>query len=113
RLNAPGALGAGESSSWQSYINRTEAAPTDPANGPGTVSQIQATTEANGTLTNHEDGSYTYVFATNVSAVTTPTPVSYVASDTHRVAIQIGGGGAPVANATYDWQPSSGLSSNI
>src|SRR3990167_6616875 len=48
KLNAPGAMGAGESSSWQSYINRTEAVPTNPVNGPGTVAKTQANTEANG-----------------------------------------------------------------
>lgn len=113
KLNAPGALGAGESSSWQSYINRTEAAPTNPVNGPGTVAKTQANTEANGTLTNNADGSYRYVFNTNIKAVTTPLAVSYNAANTHRVALQISGGGLPAENASYDWQPSTGSTSGI
>ena len=95
-------MGAGESSSWQSYINRTEAVPTNPVNGPGTVAKTQANTEANGTLTNNDDGSYRYVFNTNIKAVSTPIAVSYNATNTHRVAMQISGGGLPAENASHD-----------
>ncbi len=113
RLIAAGTNGAGEPSAWQSYINRTESAPTNPSNGPGTESTIQATSESNGTFTNNADGTYRYVFSTNLKAVTSPLAVSYRADETHRVAIQISGGGIPVANAYYDWQPSTGLTSGI
>ncbi len=113
KLVAPGILGAGQGSAWQSYINRLEAAPTNPANGSGTQDQIQATYERDGSFTNHEDGTYSYVFETNLQAVVTPISVSYDADASHRVAIQISGGGIPVANASYDWQPSTGLTSGI
>lgn len=113
KLNAAGALGEGESSSWQSYINRTEKAPTNPANGSGTADKSQATTESNGTFTNNGDGTYTYVFATNLKSVTSPVSVAYDANATHRVALQLSGGGLPVANATYDWLPASGTTANL
>jgi OmcA/MtrC family decaheme c-type cytochrome len=113
KLNPAGTLGAGESSSWQSYINRLEKAPTDPAKGSGAEDKIQATTEANGTLNNNDDGSYRYTFATNLKSVTLPIAVNYAADDTHRVAIQISGSGIPVANATYDWQPDNGSTTNL
>lgn len=113
KLNPPSVLGAGLSSSWQSYINRTEAAPTNPANGPGTTAQIQATSETNGVLTNNEDGTYRYVFNANIKAVSSPLAVTYNATYTHRVGVQISGGGLPAENATYDWQPSSGDTTGI
>lgn len=113
KLNAAGALGAGERSSWQSYINRTEAAPTSSSKGSGTESKIQANSESNGTFTNNNDGTYRYVFSTNVKSVSSPLAVTYVGSDTHRVAIQISGGGIPEANAVYDWQPSTGMTTGI
>lgn len=113
KLIPAGANGAGEASAWQSYVNRTESAPTNPANGPGTENTIQATSESNGTFTNNADGSYRYVFNTNLKSVTSPLLVTYSPENTHRVAIQISGGGIPVANAYYDWQPSTGLTSGI
>jgi OmcA/MtrC family decaheme c-type cytochrome len=113
KLNAAGDLGAGESSSWQSYINRTENPPTDPSNGPGTVAQTQATSESNGTFTNNGDGTYTYVFSTNLKSVTSPVAVTYDSGATHRVAVQISGGDVPVANATHDWLPLTGASTGL
>lgn len=113
KLQAAGSKGAGEPSSWQSYINRTESAPSSPANGPGTEATNQATSESNGTFTNNSDGSYRYVFNTNLKSVSSPLVVNYSPDDTHRVAIQISGGGIPAANAYYDWQPSTGMTSGI
>ncbi|MCG8613599.1 MAG: OmcA/MtrC family decaheme c-type cytochrome [Pseudomonadales bacterium] len=112
KLLPPGDLGAGESSAWQSYINRIESAPDTPVNGPGVEDQVQATTEASGQLTNLGDGSYEYAFVTNLKSVTEPLPVTFDASKTHRVAIQVSGG-VPVANATFDWIPDTGESENI
>lgn len=113
KLLAAGSKGAGEPSSWQSYINRTESAPSDPSKGPGTESTIQATSESNGTFTNNTDGTYRYVFNTNLKSVSSPMAVSHSEDDTHRVAIQISGGGIPAANAFYDWQPSTGTTTGI
>jgi len=105
--------GQGDASYWQSYINKIELAPTDPVNGPGTEDKVQATSEKDGALTDNGDGSYRYVFNTNISKVTSPIEVTYNADNTHRVAIQISGGEYPTFNQTYSWQPSSGSTDNI
>ena len=107
----------GESSKWQSYINKTESAPTDPSNGPGTEDADQATSEkANadgGIFTNNNDGTYSYTLATNVMNVTSPVAVTYNARYTHRIAFQISGSGYPTMNRSFDWQPSTGATTNI
>jgi len=108
---------SGESSKWQSYINRTESAPTDPNNGSGTVDTVQATSETanadGGVFTNNNDGSYRYTFATNVLKVTSPIAVTYNADYTHRIAFQISGNGFPTMNRSFDWQPSTGATTGI
>jgi OmcA/MtrC family decaheme c-type cytochrome len=103
----------GEPSKWMSYINRVESAPSDPAKGPGTEDQLQATSESNGTLTDNLDGTYTYTFNVNPTSVTSPAAITYNADLTHRVAFQISGGDYPTLNRTYDWQPSTGLTDGI
>ncbi len=107
----------GEPSKWQSYINKTESAPTDPSNGPGTVDTIQATSErANaegGIFINNNDGTYRYTLATNVMNVTSPVYVTYNADYTHRIAFQISGSGFPTMNRSFDWQPSTGATTDI
>jgi OmcA/MtrC family decaheme c-type cytochrome len=100
----------GNSTQWQSYINQLETAG---AIGNGTEDKIQATYERDGTLVNHEDGSYSYTFINNLESITEPLGVTYDPTFTHRVAIQISGSGQPVANAVYDWQPSTGNTQNI
>jgi OmcA/MtrC family decaheme c-type cytochrome len=91
---------------WQSYVNRTE------TNGAGGTA-IQATAESNGTLVNNLDGTYRYTFSTNVTNVTSPLAVSYQPTLTHRLAVQISGGGQPVTNAAYDWRPSDGATTGL
>ncbi len=113
QLIPPRVTGPGDSSRWQSYINRVEAPPTSPDKGTGTLEQVQATSERNGELSDHGDGSYSYRFNTRVSAVTAPVPVTYQSDYTHRVAYQISGGDYPVLNRSYDWQPSTGATNNI
>jgi OmcA/MtrC family decaheme c-type cytochrome len=98
----------GDSDYWQSYINRIE----EPDVGPGTEATIQATTENNGVLENHNDGSYTYTFATDIANVTAPLAVSYDPSLTHRVGIELRGG-VPGADAVYTLQPSTGMTEAI
>jgi len=107
------ATGPGDASKWQSYINEIEAAPTDPANGPGTEDKVQAISENSGMLIDNGDGSYQYVFNVNVLSVTTPVAVSYNAEYSHRVAMQISGGDYPTFNQTYTWQPSTGATDGI
>ncbi|UUO24371.1 OmcA/MtrC family decaheme c-type cytochrome [Colwellia sp. M166] len=107
----------GESSKWQSYINIIESAPTDPNNGSGTVDTVQATSEtanaSGGVFTNNNDGTYRYTFATNVLNVTSPVAVTHNANFTHRIAFQISGSGFPTMNRSFDWQPSTGTTTNI
>ncbi len=98
----------GSSSAWQSYINREKV----PAVNPGNPSAIQATSERGGDLVNNEDGTYTYTFVTDVTAVTEPMAVSYEPDLTHRISIQFSGGPA-VLNPSFDWVPSSGATSGI
>ncbi len=100
-------------SDWQSYINTTEVKEAgDPGNAPdGTptpdgTEAIQATYErANadtGVFTDTGDGTYTYVMALTITAVTTPIAVAYENALTHRVAMQLEGN---EANAFYDFVP--------
>ncbi len=105
--------GPGEPSKWQSYINKVESAPTDPANGPGTEDKVQATNENDGIFTDNGDGTYRYVYTANVLSVTTPIAVIYDADNSHRVAIQISGDGHPVLNHTYTWVPATGATEGI
>lgn len=101
---------AGDSSAWQSYINRVE----QPGTGdwPGTAPQIQAIAESNGTLQDNGDGTYRYTFATDLSTVTEPLAVSYQPELTHLVGLQLGGATAGT-NAIYSFQPSTGRTSLI
>jgi OmcA/MtrC family decaheme c-type cytochrome len=103
---------------WQSYINRIESAGSV---GPGTEDKLQATTEANGTLTGTNDGFYQYTFATSVNdlpadilaqAKVEGLDLSYEPDRTHRVVIQFGGGANPV-NPIYDFVPATGETSGI
>jgi len=96
---------------WVAYIYRTEttsglASCTKDCwpNPDGTV-RYQAYRESNGTLNNHGDGSYTYVFATNLSAVTTPVAVSYQRNLLHRVSIMMGGHSGATSTAYKDFVP--------
>lgn len=100
----------GNSSAWQSYINTTEDAD---GNGPGTASTIQATQDRTGTLTNNQDGSYSYTFSKDVRAITSPLEVAYQPELTHRLAIQISGNEQPVTNVIYDWRPLDGATNDI
>jgi OmcA/MtrC family decaheme c-type cytochrome len=102
---------------WQSYINVI--AP--PGVGPGTVPELQGTSERNGEFTNHGDGTYTYRYATSLGnlpaeivaqAQAQGLDLGYDPNLTHRVAIQFDN--APgKANPSYDWVPSSGTTDGI
>lgn len=64
-------------------------------------------TTAGGKLTDNGDGTYTYVFLTNLKTVTIDgtTLVGYDRSLTHRVALMIGGSVGPTADAWFDFVP--------
>jgi len=100
---------------WQNYINR--------ASG-GAVQGSQERLRSGypwGTLVSHDDGTYTYTFATDItSAAGNPCPapctdaagnaldISYNPGLTHRVSIQQANSAYPKYNATYDFVPGGG-----
>jgi len=100
----------GDSSYWQSYINRVETAD---GNGPGTQDTIQATQDRGGNLINNGDGTYSYTFVNDIANITQPIVVSYEPNLTHRLAIQISGNELPVTNVIYDWLPIDGSTSQL
>ena len=103
----------GDPDVWQSYVN-TEADTTGSTAGPDDVpvltTAIQATTENDGTLEYVGDGSYSYTFATDITAVTDPFEVTYNEDYLHRVAFQmeipLADDEELVLNPTFDWVPS-------
>lgn len=119
----PGATGttAEGFNKWVSYLYTTETtagkdATVDAKNWPNAdgTKREQPTSESagkgatNGTLTDHGDGTYTYVFKTNISAVTTPvtnTAVTYERNRLHRVTVMIGGHFGPTGSTTLDFVP--------
>ena len=104
----------GEPSYWQSYINRVETVDADGPGNPGdTAIQANYETATAGTLTNHNDGSYSYEFSFDVASVTSPISVSYEPGLTHRVALQISGGGLPIENGTFNFRPSDGATTGL
>lgn len=102
---------------WQSYINLIA----QPGVGPGTVPELQATSERNGEFTNLGNGKYRYRYATSLTnlpadilaqAQAQGLDLSYNPNLTHRVAIQFDN--APgKANPNYDWVPATGATDNI
>ena len=97
----------GDTSYWQSYINRVKTPAVNPDNPDG----LQATSESGGDLVDHGDGTYTYTFQLDINNVTSPLEVPYEPQLTHRVAMQFSGG-YPI-NPYYDWVPASGSTSGI
>lgn len=98
----------GRSSQWRSYVTRTD----NPVAGfPGTTPQVQANAEqaTSGTFTDGGNGTYTYQFAQDITAVP---GVPYDATLTHRVALQIASLPAD-SNAAYTWQPASGATTGL
>jgi len=101
---------SGESyNKWVPYIYRTEtvsgSASGDWPNPDGTTA-YQGYRENAGTFTDHGNGSYSYLFAANLSSVTVDgAPISYDRSSTHRVSIMLGGHAGATADATFDFVP--------
>ncbi len=101
----------GNASAWQSYINRS----VDPGGaGPGTDTEIQATTESgdSGTLEELSNGIYQYTFATDVANVTDPIAVNFDPNLTHRVGFEIRGF-VPVTNPDYTFRPGDNATSGL
>jgi OmcA/MtrC family decaheme c-type cytochrome len=106
----PGVLGS--ASTWQNYIVRGGSAM------QGSQERLRSGFPW-GTLVNHQDGSYTYTFATDIKnnnpcpapcsdADGNPLDISYQPGLTHRIGIQQGNSSLPKSNATYDFVPSGG-----
>ena len=94
---------------WVAYIYRTQTVTgSDAGNWPAPdgTSAFQAYAESNGSLVDHNDGTYTYTFATNLSNVTVGgSPITYERNRLHRVAVMIGGHSGPTADAVLDFVP--------
>jgi Outer membrane cytochrome MtrC/MtrF-like, domains II/IV/OmcA-like N-terminal domain/Collagen triple helix repeat (20 copies) len=102
----------GESfNNWVPYIYQTETVSgTTYPQANGTQAE-QGYRESDGTLTDNGDGSYGYVFKTNLASVTKPVSgdtVSYDQGATTRIAVMMGGHSGPTADAFYDFVPSGG-----
>jgi len=102
----------GSPAKWQNYINRSN---------DGAVQGSQERSRSGyswGTLVDNLNGTYSYMFATNIKTVECPEPctdadgnsldLSYQAGLTHRVTIQLSGL-TPLYNAVYDFVPSGGV----
>lgn len=76
---------------WESYISRVETATAGvgPNGTPALASAVQATTDSGGTLVYNEAGYYTYTFKTDIKDVAATRGVTFDATKTHRVAIQL------------------------
>jgi len=104
--------GSGESfNKWVPYIWRSEVVSGSAAgnwpNPDGTAAD-QGYHESKGTLTDYKNGSYRYVFATNISRIKTPvagTAIAYERSRLHRVTLMMGGHDGPTATAYFDFVP--------
>ncbi len=109
KLAAPN---AGEAyGNWTSYVYRTKTVKGAGFPKPDGYSVDQAYRENNGVSTDHGDGTYTYVFSTNISAITTPvakTAITYDRALLHRVALMLGGHTGPTASAFLDFVPNGG-----
>ena len=94
---------------WVAYIFRTQTVSgSDAGNWPNPdgTRAFQAYLESNGSLVDHNDGTYTYTFATNLSNITVDgTPVPYERNRLHRIAVMTGGHNGPTADAFIDFVP--------
>ena len=101
------AAGGDASNAWVNYIYRTQTVTgTGSWPAPDGTSAEQAYLESTGTFTNHGDGTYTYVYATNLAtAMRGGALVGYDRALTHRVVIMMGGHAGPTATANFDFVP--------
>jgi len=111
KLIPKGATGTGDPSAWQNYIVLKN-------NGVWQGSQERMSSGYSfGTLVNHNDGSYTYTFATDITSpacgpctddLGNTIDLSYDNTLTHRLTIQQGNKDLPLANAVFDFVPAGG-----
>ncbi|ASK68746.1 cytochrome C [Shewanella bicestrii] len=103
---------------WQAYINAKKEPGTVPSgvDNLNPSAQYQANVEAankcDTCLVDHGDGSYSYTYQANIANVTEPLTVTYSADATQRATMELD---LPqvVANAHFDWQPSTGKTEGI
>ncbi|MBI5513338.1 MAG: OmcA/MtrC family decaheme c-type cytochrome [Deltaproteobacteria bacterium] len=95
------------SNRWVPYIYRQQVVTgTGSWPAPAGTSAWQASRENNGTFTNNRDGTYRYVFATNLTTATMgTTPIPYERNRTHRIVIMMGGRAGPTDDAHFDFVP--------
>ena len=102
----------GNAHTWRSYIRRVRAARPNAVVGwrdePAMATAIQSDAEpgTRGTLEYLRDGEYRYTFGIDITNVTTPVPVEYEPTLTHRVALQVNAP-LPRTNAWLDFVPAS------
>lgn len=93
---------------WKSYINSFETA--DGGGEEVLAKALQATYERGSAarFEDHGNGTYTYTYATDPTAVTDPVAVSYDPNLTHRVAMQFDGIDSAILpfNPSFDFVPS-------
>jgi OmcA/MtrC family decaheme c-type cytochrome len=105
----------GDPSNWQDYVltgGSSMHASQERLHSPARASDVW------GELVDHNDGTYTYTFATDITNVSCPAPcttadgtpldLSYQPNLTHRLVIQQGNSSLPLANAVYDFVPAGG-----
>ena len=105
---------------WQSYINDIKEPKTDDIPSGDTdidpkvqfQAELEVAKNCNDCLIDNQDGTYQYRFQNNISNVTTPVKVTYNGDFTQRATLELQLPKA-VANANYDWQPSTGKTEDI
>lgn len=105
---------------WQAYINVEKTANPDwiPAGDahlkPSTQTQasVEAASNCDDCFVDNKDGSYSYTYQIDVSTVTAPVAVTYNGENTQRATLELKGP-LVTANASYDWQPSTGATDGI
>lgn len=105
---------------WQAYINsKKEPNPDwipegDPDIHPSTQFQagVEKASDCDECLVDNGDGSYSYTYQVDIAQVTEPLAITYNGDYTQRATLELE---LPqvVANAHYDWQPSSGMTDGI
>ena len=78
-------------SRWVSYVNEFEnARPDNETASPNLLEKaLHVAADVGGTLVDNGDGSYEYTFATDVTNVTEPVPVTYEPTLTHRAGLEL------------------------
>jgi len=96
---------------WMPYIWRSEVV-SGSATGkwpkPDGTAADQGYREDKGTLTDTKNGSYRYVFSTNLSKIKTPVAgaaIPFERNRLHRVTLMMGGQAGPTATAHFDFVP--------